>query len=59
MRPLRRRARNSTHQYTAAELADIAERIGPEEEDLDSIFHDENAASRFVNLDPNQLPPLR
>lgn len=59
MRPLRRRAQRSTRQYTSAELAELTERIGPEDEDLDTVFHDEDAARRFVNLDPNHLPPIR
>jgi hypothetical protein len=51
--------RDHSRRYTAAELAAIAERIGPGDEDLDDEFHDETAARRLLDLHQHQTPPIR
>lgn len=52
---MRIRRRKQPRRYTEAELLDVANRLGDGDEDLDSDFHDENAAQALLSGDPRGL----
>lgn len=52
---IRRRHKPPRH-YTKDELVAVANQIGDGDEDLDSEFHDENAAQILLDGDPRGLP---